>query len=309
MCDVARRYQLPEIHAFIQKSGDKIASWLPAAVHASIADLERVVTESVTAPARPYRGPQRGRRAQAPTWQNKDWENFRTFKATKVLSSDTPVSQFRTIFNKMTDKAMAGTVTQLGELLTTVDDRDSVCMDLAEVVLVGTAASPGNADLYARFLGACQAPHGHSEEMTRAVMDKLRALCTKQTAKVEFPKDDSYDALCTANAANDRGTAYLRLAVLSERYGVLSPGSTSLLTKRVATRLAKLGKLATEKPEAEVLVARLVSALEATGAPPSAGVRAAIDAVLSNCEKRSENPGMGNKVRFTLLDYYDTLGA
>jgi hypothetical protein len=226
-----------------------------------------------------------------------------------VLSSDTPVSKFRTIFNKMTDKSMAGTVTQLGELLATVDDRTSLCTELAEVVLVGTSASPGNADLYARFIRACQAPDGYAEEMTRAVMDKLRALCTKQTAKVEIPKDDSYDALCTANATNDRGTAYLRLAVLSERYGVLSPGSTSLLTKRVATRLAKLGKLATEKPEAEVLVARLVSALEATGTPPSAAVRAAIDTVLSNCEKRSEYPGMGNKVRFTLLDYYDTLAA
>jgi hypothetical protein len=306
MCAVApRRFELAEIHTFIHKNNHKIGSWLPAAVHASITDLERVVAESVSVSTRPRRG--HHHRHQAPTWQNKNWENFRSFKPTKVLTSETPVSRFRTAYNKMTDATMDKTMAELGTLIDESSDVPALCADLADVVLTGTAASPGNADLYARFIRMCQAD-GKSV-MAEAVMTKLRAECVKKSAKAEPRADDSYDALCTANAANDKNTAFLRLAVLCERHGVLSPGSTALLLKKLSGRLAKLGASADDKPEAEVLVARLIGALEALGGRPSEAVDASIEIVLANCEKRREYPGLGNKVLFTLLDYRDTLGA
>jgi hypothetical protein len=310
MCDVARRYTLPDIHAFIQKNADSIGSWLPAAVHESISDLEKVVTESVSA-TRPYR-PHPARRQPAPTWQNKNWNNFRSFKPTKVLSSETPMSRFRMIFNKLTESSVADTVAGLATILNEpgLEDVEATLAannELAEVVLKGTVASPGNADLYARFLLACRSADAPTGALAVCVIDQLRQLCVKRSSKSVKPKDDSYDALCVANAENDTTTAYLRLAVLSERVGVLSAGSTGLLMKKLATRLSRLGTVAEDKAEAEVLVARLIGALEALGGKPTTEVKEAIDATMENCAKRSEYPGLGNKVRFTLMDYYDTL--
>lgn len=307
MCEVARTYTLSEIHSFIQKHAANIGSWLPSEVHTSIADLEKVVSESVTT-ARPYR-PHHDRRQRAPTWQNKNWNNFRNFQPTKVLSHETPASRFRTVFNKLTDASLGDTVTHLKELIAEqpADAVGKTNEELAEVVLKGVVASPGNADLYARYLLACKNQGASTSGLTLTVMDRLRDLCVKRASKAENPKDESYDALCAANKINDTTTAYLRLAVLCERVGVLAVGSTGLLMKKLATRLTKLGAAASDKPAAEVLVARLVSALEALGGPPGADVKAAMDTVLANCGKRSEFPGLGNKVRFTLMDYYDTL--
>ncbi len=307
MCEVARRHTLADIHAFIQKHSTDIGSWLPPAVHTSIADLEKVVNESVTT-SRPYR-PHNDRRHRAPTWQNKNWNNFRNFQPTKVLSQETPASQFRTIFNKLTDASLSDTVVHLKELLVeqSPDAVSKTCEELVNIVLKGTVASPGNADLYARFLLSCKNQGDDTAGLTLAAMNQLRELCVKRASKADKPKDESYDALCAANAVNDATTAYLRLAVHCERVGVLAAGSTGLLMKKLATRLAKLGTTADDKSAAEVLVARLVSAQEALGGAPSADVRAAMDLVLKHCEKRSEYPGLGNKVRFTLMDYYDTL--
>ena len=311
MCEVARRHTLADIHAFIGKHATDIDSWLPAEVLQSIADLERVVTESVVTTARPQRG-QHQRRHAAPVWQNKNWDNFRSFKPTKVLSSETPASLFRGIFNKMTEKSLSDTIKQLIVIMGNIEgDVREVCKSMASVVLSGTAASPGSAPLHAQFLHQCRADalmSTHLPLLAQLVVEELRTVCVKQTAKATRPEDATYDALCAANAINDRNTAYLRLAVLCERQGVLSPGSTAVLMKRLANRLAKLGATAEDKTEAEVLVVRLVSAQEALGGPPSDDVRAGMDKVLANCGKRSEYPGLGNKVRFTLMDYYDTLG-
>jgi hypothetical protein len=310
MCDVGRRYTLAEMHAFISKNAPKIDSWLPPAVHNSIRDLERVVTESVQVAPRPHRGAHHHRHQQrGPVWQNKDWDNFRSFKATKVLSSTTPVSRFRTIFNKLTAGTAHAAVAELQEVMQEVGEDDEGNDAMAMVVLDGTAASPGNADLYASFILLCMSvgQGGGASALASRVMTKLRGICVKQASKASQPADGTYEALCTANAINDRITAYLRLAVLCERQGVLTAGSTAKLLQKLANRLASLGTVAKDKPEAEVLVARLVSAQEALGGPPSVEVRASMDTVLNNCEKRSEYPGLGNKVMFTLMDYYDTL--
>ena len=264
------------------------------------------MTESVQVAHRPHRGAHHHRH-RAPVWQNKDWDNFRSFKATKVLSSTTPVSRFRTIFNKLTAGTAKAAVAELQEVMKEVAESDDGHDAMAMVVLDGTAASPGNADLYAAFILLCMSAGGGASALASTVMTKLRGICVKQTSKASQPADGTYEALCTANAINDRTTAYLRLAVLCERQGVLTAGSTAKLLQKLANRLAGLGKVAEDKPEAEVLVARLVSAQEALGGPPSAEVRAAMDTVLKNCEKRSEYPGLGNKVMFTLMDYYDTL--
>lgn len=304
MCDVARRYTLAEIHAFINENTAHIDGWLPASVHASISNLERVVTESMQTTSRPQRGTH-PRHHRGPVWQNKDWDNFRNFKPTKVLSATTPVSQFRTIFNKMTADSVHSAVTELQKVMKDMTESDEA---MTMVVLDGTAASPGNADLYALFIMLCMGQAtGGASALASSVMTKLRGICVKQTSKASQPSDKTYEALCVANAINDRNTAYLRLAMLCEKQGVLTAGSTAKLLQRLANRLAQLGTVVEHKPEAEVLVARLVSAQEALGGPPSADVRSAMNTVLANCDKRSEYPGLGNKVMFTLMDYYDTL--
>lgn len=306
MCDVARRYTLADMHAFINANAAHIDNWLPAAVYASISDLERVVTESVQTTTRPHRGAH-PRHNHGPVWQNKEWNKFRNFKSTKVLSAITPVSQFRTIFNKLTADSLRSSVTELQKVMKDMTESENA---MAMVVLEGTAASPGNADLYAQFIMLCMGQSqaaGGAFALASSVMTMLRGICVKHTSKASQPSDDTYDALCVANAINDRNTAYLRLAMLCEKRGVLTAGSTAKLLQRLANHLAKLGTVVEHKPEAEVLVSRLVSAQEALGGPPSADVRAAMDTVLANCHKRSEFPGLGNKVMFTLMDYFDTL--
>jgi len=328
MCDTAQRYSLADVHSFICKNASKIEHWLPEAVRQSLQELEKVVSDNVATTqlnvygnrhgggnwrggggARMHRGHHDGGKRGSPQWKNDNWDNFRTFKATKVLSSETPTTKFRVLFNKMTDGSLPDTVKHMAELLAKVTT-DEVVHEMAQVVLDGVRASPGNADLYARFLRALQeASNERAMELARVTIDRLRTDCVANTTKAAKQENDSYDAMCVANAANDSRTTHLKLAVLCEKHGVLAPGSTTLLLKRLAKKLTKLGTKAEDKASVEVLTARLVSVLEVTGAAPVPEVRAAIDLVLEHCGQKSEFPGLKNKVQFTLMDYLDTLGA
>lgn len=315
----AQPYTLEFIHSIVTKTAPTIGKWLPSAVHASLVDLEKVVSETVHAPPpsrqnNRHHGGNRGYHRSSkpnnqPQWQNKNWDNFRSFKATQVLSSETPVSKFRTAFNKLTDKTTKSTVVTLNDILGEVEksDETTVLPEMANAVLKGAIASPGNCDLYAQFLSQCATNGAVTNNFTACVLFTLKNHCIKQTTKANTPEDDSYDALCAANEANDKSTTHLKLAVLCEKYGVLAPGSTGLLLQKVAKKLAKLGSKKEDKFEAEVLVTRLVTVLEANGAKPSDTLREIMDTIVSNCGKKSEFPGLGNKVMFTLMDYFDTL--
>lgn len=330
MCDTARRYSLSEVHAFICKNAKEIDGWLPEAVRVSLQELEKVVSDNAATTQlniygnchgggggnwrggnRMHRGHHDSGKRGAPQWKNDNWDNFRTFKVTKVISTKTPTTRFRALFNKLTEAKLADTVKQVAELLAGVPD-DEELHGMAGVILDVTKASPGNADLYAIFLRGLQLAGGEAPRtlaLATLAMDKLRAACVANTTKAAQQEDDSYDAMCAANAINDNNTTYLKLAVLCEKHQALAEGSTALLLKRLAKKLTKLGTKAEDKNVAEVLTSRLVSVLEATGAAPIPEVRTAIDTVLEHCGKRSDYPGLKNKVQFTLMDYLDTLNA
>lgn len=333
MCDTARRYPLSEVHAFICKNASKIDHWLPKAVRESLQELEKVVSDNAATTqlnvyghrngGSNWRGGSRvnrghhdsGSKREAPQWKNDNWNNFRTFKATKVISTKTPTTKFRTLFNKLTEGKLKDTIGQVSDLLQEVLDEKELD-NMANVILDFAKASPGNADLYAAFLRGLQiAGSGglHETPKTRILatvaIDKLRASCVANTTKVAHHEDDSYDAMCAANATNDGNTTYLKLAVLCEKHGVLTAGSTALLLKRLGKKLTRLGTKVEDKGTAEVLTSRLVAVLEATGVGPIPEVRTAIDTVLEHCRKRADYPGLKNKVQFTLMDYLDTLDA
>lgn len=338
MCETARRYSLSEVHAFLCRNASQIDNWLPEAVKISLQELEKVVSDNgTTAQVNVYsnrhgggnwRGGNRihrghhdsGKSGGAPQWKNDSWDNFRIFKETKVISTKTPTTRFRAMFNKLTEAKLTDTVNHVAELLLVVLD-DKELHGMANVILDVTKASSGNANLYAAFLRGLQLASGEgpvhskpSEEMKTQVlanitMDKLRAECVTNTTKAVQPEDDSYDAMCVANAINDNNTTCLKLAVLCEKHQVLKAGSTALLLKRLAKKLTKLGTKAEDKNTIEVLTSRLVSVLEATNTTPNPEVREAIDIVLKHCENRTEYPGLKNKVQFTLMDYLDTLNV
>jgi len=329
MCDTARRYSLSEVHAFICKNASKINGWLPIAVRDSLLELEKVVSDNSASTqlniyghrngGSNWRGSNRvhrghhdgGSKRGAPQWKNDNWDNFRTFKATKVISTKTPTTKFRTLFNKLTEEKLADTIDHVSELLSEVSD-DEELHGMANVILDFAKASPGNADLYAAFLRRLQLASGEAQKtqaLAMVAIDKLRTNCVANTTKVAQQEDDSYDAMCVANATNDGDTAYLKLAVLCEKHGVLTEGSTALLLKRLAKKLTKLGTKAEDKSVVEILTSRLVTVLEATTTAPIPEVRAAIDTVLEHCGRRADYPGLKNKVQFTLMDYLDTLGA
>jgi len=266
MCDTARRYPLSEVHAFICKNASKIDSWLPEAVQNSLQELEKVVSDNVaTTQLNVYgsrnggsnlRGGVRVNRGhhdngcyrRAPQWKNDNWDNFRTFKATKVISIKTPTTKFRTLFNKLTEEKLTDTISHVSELLQEVSDEEEL-RGMANVILDFAKASSGNADLYAMFLRGLQLAGGDGPQETSkarmlamVAMDKLRASCVSNSTNVAEQEDDSYDAMCAANVTNDSNTTYLKLAVLCEKHGVLTAGSTSLLLKRLGTRCSSIAE-------------------------------------------------------------------
>ncbi len=323
---VAQPYSLSFIQTMVAKIAPSIDTWLPEAVHISLQDLESVVSQIAHAPP-PSRQYNRGGRhrqggfqmsrsnfgsgnAKAsgrPEWSNENWDNFRSFKATKVLSAETSVSQFRSVFNKLTSSSLVSSVIALEKIIKAEGLVGEGIVELAKILLKGCVASPGNCDLYAHFLSKCSKSGEHGHSFTASVLDGLKVVCIKSSAKVCEPEDETYDALCNANEANDKNTTFLKMAVLCEKHEVLASGSTAVLLLKVAKRLAKLGKEKSHKFTAEVLVSRLILVLEAKGGKPSAEMRQILNEIVQRSEDKTNNPGLGNKVLFTLMDYFDTL--
>ena len=319
-------YSLSFIQAMVAKIAPSIDTWLPKAVHASLQDLESVVSQIAHAPP-PSRQYNRGGRDRQggfqmsrsnfgsgnakssgrPEWSNENWDNFRSFKATKVLSAETPVSQFRSVFNKLTASSLVGSVTALEKIIRDEGLEGESIVELSKILLKGCVASPGNCDLYAEFLSKCSKSGAHGHSFTASVLDGLKLVCIKNTAKVSEPENETYDALCNANEANDKNTTFLKMAVLCEKHGVLATGSTGALLLKVGKRLSKLGAEKSHKFTAEVLISRLILVLEAKGEKPSAEMRQILNEIVQRCEDKKNNPGLGNKVLFTLMDYFDTL--
>jgi hypothetical protein len=318
-------YPLSFIHSMVTKIAPTIDGWLPAAVHASLQELEVVVAQIAHAPP-PSRQPHRSRDRHnnyqmgrsnfgsatskgsgRPEWSNENWDNFRSFKATKVLSAETPVSRFRSVFNKLTAGTLNSSVSALEKIIAEEELENEGLVELAKILLKGCVASPGNCDLYAEYLSKCSMSGATGKSFTVSVLDGLRAVCVKGSSKVSEPENESYDALCEANEANDKATTFLKMAVLCEKRGVLASGSTGVLLLKVARRLSKLGADKQHKFTAEVLVSRLILVLEARGEKPSADMRSILNEVATRCEDKKNNPGLGNKVLFTLMDYFDTI--
>ena len=180
-------------------------------------------------------------------------------------------------------------------------------MKLAKILLKGCVASPGNCDLYAEFLSKCSQSSSVGHSFTESVLEGLKTVCIKSTAKVSEPDNETYDALCNANEANDKHTTFLKMAVLCEKHHVLSEGSTAVLLMKVAKKLAKLGAEKSHKFSAELLVSRLVLVLEAKGDKPTIKMREILNEVARRSEDKKNNPGLGNKVLFTLMDYFESL--
>lgn len=323
---VPQRYSLSFVQTMVAKIAPSIDEWLPKAVHASLKDLESVVSQIAHAPP-PSRQYNRGARDRQggfqisrsnfgsgtakssgrPEWSNENWDNFRSFKATKVLSAETPVSQFRSVFNKLTASSLVVSVTALDKIIENEKLEGQSIVELAKILLKGCVASPGNCDLYAQFLGKCSKSSAHGHAFTASVLDGLKMVCIKSSAKVNEPENETYDALCCSNEANDKNTTFLKMAVLCEKHGVLATGSTGALLLKVAKRLAKLGAEKSHKFTAEVLISRLILVLEAKGGKPSAEMRQLLNGIVRRCEDKKNNPGLGNKVLFTLMDYFDSL--
>ena len=318
-------YTLSFIHSMLTKIAPTIDGWLPAAVHASLQELEVVVAQIAHAPP-PSRQSHRGRDRHnnyqmgrsnfgsaasksggRPEWSNENWDNFRSFKATKVLSAETPVSRFRSVFNKLTAATLRGSVAALEKIISEEKLVGDGLVELAKILLKGCVASPGNCDLYAEYLGECSRSSETGKAFTSSVLEGLRSVCVKGASKVSEPENETYDALCEANEANDKATTFLKMAVLCEKRGVLGPGSTGTLLLKVVRCLNKLGAEKQHKFTAEVLVSRLILVLEARGEKPASDIRTTLSEVATRCEDKKNYPGLGNKVLFTLMDYFDTI--
>ena len=244
-----------------------------------------------------------------PTFENRRWDNFRTFVKTEIVSKpETAVEAcavtVRGLLNKLTDSNRASTTDSIVRALRSSELAESDVVELCEVICNVGSGSAYYAGMYASI---CAAMSAEVPEMKAAIASKLNGFAGSLVEIVAVGEDD-YDAFCKMNAAKDaRKGAGLFLINLALS-GVVPVDYVADVGEQLVVMLRENLDDSGAKRHMEDLLAMAIAFLGEVGVLSSAPL-AGLDSLVKEVSdmSRKDHAGLTSKALFAAMDYVEEL--
>ncbi len=273
----------------------------PEAV-ASLEELARLVAAPGFSRAPVF---QRG--GGAASFENKQWENFRNFKPTVLVKTETKVEEamlkVRTLLNKLSTANYDATVAELGKLFAASPLSSEETAELCEAIVAISGSNSYYAGLYAKMTKSLMSMLPGLGAVVGGAVDSLRGALGELK---HIPAAD-YDAFCAMNAAKDRRKGQGAYVICLAECGVIGAELASGIVVCVADSIRSSMDDQTQREHVDDMVAMLV--LFVTQGRSVLGEGSGAEKLLEEiaASSRKAHPGLSSRTICACMDFCDAL--
>jgi hypothetical protein len=243
----------------------------------------------------------------AASFENKQWENFRKFKPTVLVKTETKVEkamlQVRTLLNKLSTANYDATVAELGKLFAASPLSGDETAELCDAIVAISGSNSYYAELYARMTESLlPLVPGLDGAITAAVASLRTAL-----SELKHVPAADYDAFCAMNAAKDRRKGQGAYVICLAKLRVVEKEVVSGLVGCVVASIRSGMDDKEQRDHIDDMVSML--ALFVTQGRSVLGKASAPETLLVEMStmSRKAHPGLSSRALCACMDFCDTM--
>jgi len=241
---------------------------------------------------------------RAESFENKQWDNFRKFKQTVILKTETKVDEaivkVRMLLNKLSASNYDATVAALCDTVSTSPLSEAETAQLCEAIVSISGANAYYAPLYARMTKSLAAAvPGMAAAIAATVMGLRDAL-----GELAYVPASDYDAFCAMNATKDKRRGQGAYVIGLAAGGVVDAVCVQEIVGRVADAVRSGIDVKDQRTHVEDMVSMLVLFVDQGAAVLEL---ASAEQLLVDIARmsRKQHPGLSSKTVCVCMDYAD----